>query len=139
MADDVPYTVPRAAHDTLAVPVDFWLNGWQHALTGSEILAYLAIHELRRLEPTGHETTGVRLPGDTRIRSYGLSKDTYENFRFLCEYGLLEAEADFNRRDDGTFEGFSTGTRPMPNRYRLIEGATARPAAQTILAAILHD
>lgn len=132
MVNDVPYTVPRRTDETFALPAAFFLNGWQHALTGSEILAYLALHELRRLDPAGH-AAGVRMGSATRIRCYGLSKDTYEDMGTLCAFGLVEADADPNRRPDGTVEGQSSGEKPMPTRYRLVDGALDRPAVETIL------
>lgn len=139
LPNDRPYTVPRSADAALEVPAGFFLNGWHHALTGSEILAYLALHDLRRLDPAGHDAAGGRLTGGARIRHYGLSKDTYEGFAALCAYGLAEAEADPNRREDGTFEGFNTGSRPMPNRYRLMDEGTRRPAVETVAAVIARQ
>lgn len=136
MANDVPYTVPRTSDATFDVPTDFFLNGWQHALTGSETLAYLALHELRRLDPAGHDAAGVRLTGAARIRSYGMSKDAYEDLRALCAYGLVEADVDPNRRNNGTYEGFGEGARPMPNRYQLVNDGLRRLAIETVLGTI---
>lgn len=133
---DVPYRVPRAQEAALDIPAGFFLKGWCHVLNDSEILAFLMLSELRRIDPRRHDAEGVDIGGAQRIRSFGLSKDTYECLSSLGAFGLVDVERDPQRRDDGTFEGFGDGEVPRRNRYRIVDSGLDASAVTTVEKAL---
>jgi hypothetical protein len=134
-ATPVRYRVPDR-EVTTRVPVSFFLNGWIHALTNSEIAGYLMFRDLARLDPVGHSREGVSIGGVERLQYYGLSKDTYEAYQTLEKFGLLQVDTDPNRRRDGTFENFDPDSPPPRHRFRLTDDGLNQRAVETVLRSL---
>lgn len=86
------YTVPDAGID---IPKEFFTSGWINALSPSEIATWLALRALKSRLPGSHDRRGVFLYAQTRIETFGLKKDTYQDScRMLVRLGLLEDVTD---------------------------------------------
>jgi hypothetical protein len=102
-AASIPYKVPASGEWSFRVPVDFFLQGWLHALTNSEIAVYLMLCHLRDKHPSAHRHRGVYINGGPREDHYGLSRDTYEAHQMLKKFGLIHrASRPMRTLDDGT-------------------------------------
>jgi hypothetical protein len=85
----VDYLVPEAPEPHLSIPVEFYLNGWIHALTHSEIAAWLMFRDLR-FEFSPLDSFGVHISGDGRVDRYCLSRDVWNSHTMLvvCRFSL---------------------------------------------------
>jgi hypothetical protein len=98
------YKVPRSNEHTINVPAAFFLNGWVHALTDSEIITYLFMLLLAQLQPDKNAGEGMEIPAKTWAHAFGKRGRGYEAYRFLYRYGLIQITRDPRRRADGTVE-----------------------------------
>ncbi len=132
----VDYVVPKSTEPVVTVPVAFFLNGWIHALTDSEIAAWLMFRSLNALDTPEQDRPGVHLSGEHRLRYYGLSKDTWESHRTLSLFGLLHVEAAEGRRVDGTVEDYDPRSAPQRHRFWVTDEALQQPALPAVLAGV---
>lgn len=100
----VPYTIPDPADDdVVAVPAEFFLNGWIHTLTNREIALWLMLRaEQSSVPPKVVDEFPLSISGRRRITDYNLSLTVYETNSTLAEYELIAVKPDPNRRPDGT-------------------------------------
>ena len=120
----------------MSVPAEFFLNGWIHALTDSEIAAWLMFRDLSDLQIAEQERPAVHISGDERVGAYCLSRDVRDSHRMLEMLGLLRVLVADNRRDNGTVEDFSQGAELIRHRFWLADGALSQPAVPAVLAAV---
>lgn len=87
------YTVPArhwSATRTIAIPADFFLNGWIQVLNPSEVATWLILRMLSRWAPRKHTKSGVYLYGQARLETFGLLDDAWEDgCQRLREFGLI--------------------------------------------------
>jgi hypothetical protein len=122
-AGAVGYRVPSLSEACLAVPREFFTQGWVHVLTKSEMAAYLMWLQLGALDEQ------VRVGWEIRAGLFGLSREVYDTHQALAAYGLLEVTKPEGRREDGTWEGFARGDIPLLHRVRALpDGLTQNPA-----------
>jgi hypothetical protein len=97
-ADPLQYAVPTAADNPVALPAELITAGWLHLLEDSEIATLMMV-----ACKTGTVVNDGRcaIPGDVRIRHYGLGRDAFEAHRMLRWLGLVDVQS-FGRWDDGT-------------------------------------
>lgn len=118
----------------IAIPADFFLNGWVHVLSPAELVTYLMLRDLCRRHGTNR---GVFICGKPREQFYGLRRDVYESHRLLSLYGLIEKVENKNRRRNGTVRSFKTEDNPLePHRFRLLPDALKRDAFSTVTQAL---
>jgi hypothetical protein len=111
----VPYTVPDVGDDVVAVPIQFFLNGWVYVLEDAEIATYLMYRRL-----CAHFHPGpAHVSAAVRKGVYGITQAAWEMHWVLEESGILLVEADERRRADGTFDGHSAGAVPRRHRFTL--------------------
>lgn len=120
----VPYTLPDATRDVLAVPIDFFLRGWVYVLEDAEIATYLMY---RRLCAQSHPIP-AHISAAARKAVYGITQAAWETHWVLNEAGLLIVEPDEHRRADGTFDGQSAGAVPRRHRFTLSDAGLASDA-----------
>jgi hypothetical protein len=132
----LPYRVPGAQDPVIALPIDFFLQGWVYVLSKSEIALYLMLRHLRGAVGAGAEDTWVHIYGEDRLRRYGVGKDAYKGWWLLEHAGLIDVEVDPGRRGDGTVVDFDPSDPPAPHRFRLRDDGLAKPAGAAVLAAI---
>ncbi len=132
----VEYVVPKSTEPVVTVPTAFFQNGWIHALTDSEIAAWLMFRNLSSLDTPEQDRPGVHLSGDHRLRHYGLSKDTWESHRTLSLFGLLHVESAKGRRADGTVEDYDPYSPPKRHRFWVTDEALQQPALPAVLAGV---
>lgn len=135
----VEYVVPRPTEPVVIVPAAFFLNGWIHALTDSEIAAWLMFRDLSALDTPEQDRAGVHLSGDDRHRYYVLSKDTWEKHRMLSLFGLLHVESAEGRRADGTVEDYDSDSPPRRHRFWVTDEALQQPALPAVLAGVAAE
>lgn len=115
---ETAYSYPGEAEECIAVPVEFFINGWVHVLTDNEIIAYLFV--LGAAQNAGGTGGGVLLTsenwslanGDGPGRRAGLVAQ-----RELERFGLIDVTRPEARRADGTVE-----TAALPKGTRLPVG-----------------
>ncbi|MFD9081653.1 hypothetical protein [Streptomyces erythrochromogenes] len=141
------YTVPAdhwAAGATVGIPSAFFLNGWVQVLSPSEVATWLALRLLSKWAPRAHTTSGVYLYGETRMDTFGLRRDAWEDgCQRLREFGLIrfaqsvpdEGEGD---AETSTAEGWLlnfTEPRPReryePYRYQVTDQGLEQEAIKT--------
>lgn len=127
------YEVPGPREKTLDVPVGFFLNGWIHALTDSEIATWLMFRDLQvEHGPGGPDGDGLHLSGQERLKFYGLSKDAWESHRMLGHFGLMTADWADGRREDGTYEDYDSNAAPPRHRFHLDDTPLQLPGLSTV-------
>ncbi|MEU4161703.1 hypothetical protein [Actinoplanes sp. NPDC026670] len=126
---------PRTA-SLVRLPAGLFLNGWIHVLEDSELAMVLMVALLHAKYGSGRP---VYVDGDTRLRHYGLSRDTYMTHATLERFGLLEVEPD-EARDflrPGKVTGYKDGDPPPKlHRFRLLPDGFEQPAATTVIEAL---
>lgn len=132
----VEYLVPRPTEPVVSVPSIFFLNGWIHTLTDSEIAAWLMFRDFSAMDVPEDQRAGVHLSGDDRVRYYVLSKDTWENHRMLTRFGLIRVEPAAGRRADGTVEDYDRNEPPLRHRFWVTDVALQQQALPAVLAGV---
>ncbi|WP_327640040.1 hypothetical protein OHB24_17175 [Kribbella sp. NBC_00482] len=97
-ADPLQYAVPTAADNPATLPVELVTAGWLHLLEDSELATLLMV---ACNTGTVANDGSCAIPGDVRIRHYGLGRDAFEAHRMLRWLGLAEVQS-FGRWDDGS-------------------------------------
>ncbi|WP_191089805.1 hypothetical protein [Nesterenkonia ebinurensis] len=97
----VEYTVPRRREKIFKMPSGFVLKGWIHLLEDSEIAVLL----MAACHSGGWPEDGLwAIPGDVRLRHYGIHRDRYSVARKTLEWlGLLNVD-EVNRFRSGRAE-----------------------------------
>ncbi len=141
--DPIPYRIPDPMSErVLRIPVDFWLQGWVHLMTDSEIGAWLMFRDAMSapdLYPPRAADGGFYVTGDFRIRHYCLTKETWNAYRMLERFGLLRVERAEGRRADGTYEDFSPThdrDKPPAHRFWVTDEGLGQVAAHAVPAAV---
>ncbi len=136
------YTPPKVRRTpTLTIPIEFFINGWVHALTSREIANWLMYRDLRtQLDPPKPSEDGsvpcdLRIAPRARLIDYDLTRATWDTHRNLEAFGLLDVWTDPRRRHNGTTD---EGKWAQPHRFRLIDEGLDAPGLETV-EAILKD
>jgi hypothetical protein len=130
---NIPYIIPKSDKDSFIVPLSLFTEGWIHVLEDSEIAFILMIASLRF---DSLETVAV--PGDIRLREFGLGRDSYEAHVMLNRLKLLEVWADRSRFPDGTVSGYSGPGSTLAHRFKLLQNGFRKPAHKTALSILDH-
>jgi hypothetical protein len=124
-ADPLQYAVPTATDHPVALPAELITSGWLHLLEDSEIATLLMV---ACKTGTVVNDGSCAIPGDVRIKHYGLGRDAFDAHKMLRWLGLVDVQS-FGRWDDGTHvEHYG---KEQPRLYRITlrpEGFKADPA-----------
>lgn len=126
-----PYVVPTDDEQALDLPIEFFTNGWIHALTDREIVGYLML--LSKASP-GIDLN-IMVPAKERVRHYGLGPDAYKQLQLLEDFGLVSYEADPNRGDVGVFDFKKVG-QGLPHAWSIKRDGLAEVAIDVVEAAL---
>jgi hypothetical protein len=130
---NTPYTIPKSDKESFTVPLSIFTEGWIHVLEDSELAFILMIASLRF---DSLETVAV--PGDIRIREFGLGRDSYEAHVMLNRLELLEVWTDRSRFPDGKVSGYSGPGSALAHRFKLLRYRFDNPALETALSILDH-
>jgi hypothetical protein len=121
--DPQPWKQP-GKDQVVAIPIDFFLMGWVHVLTDSEIAAWLMFRDYGQIG-TKESSDSFTLFADDRLSWYDQSKDVWDTHGMLGRMGLMTAETSpyqpgsggaGSRRDGTVFgsptKGFTRGHSP---------------------------
>lgn len=133
----VPYQPPAGTETALQIPVDFWLQGWVHVLTDSEVAAWLMFRNAQATLPSSDGKIVVH--GDMRLRLYGLSKEVWNSYRLLERFGLLGVDRPTGRRRDGTWQDFDKNEPPVPHLFWPTDEGLAKPAVHAVKAGLAAE
>ncbi|HEY3514613.1 MAG TPA: hypothetical protein VGL36_35865 [Kribbella sp.] len=97
-ADPLQYAVPTAADNPVALPAELITSGWLHLLEDSEIATLLMV---ACKTGTVVNDGSCAIPGDVRVKHYGLGRDAFEAHKMLRWLGLVDV-ASYGRWVDGT-------------------------------------
>ncbi|MFI7114787.1 hypothetical protein ACIBK9_51340 [Nonomuraea sp. NPDC050227] len=134
--DSVPYVVPRAGETQFGLPYGLFENGWIHILEDAELLSLLSLAHHREVNLLSEETW-IKIESAERLHNYGLGRDAYQSHQILQRFGLLEVDADPDRRRDGTLP-----VRPryaangLLHRFQIVEDGFDEPAVEVAVAAL---
>lgn len=139
----VAYRAPRQNEHTIDVPAAFFLSGWVHALTDSEIITYLYMLHSAQKNPEQNVGNGMELTASDWAHAFGKKRDRigrgYEAYRHLFRYGLIFIEIDPRRRADGTVDGFNEREGPYigttPHRFKVDLARLERSAVLVVAKA----
>ncbi|MGW3007437.1 hypothetical protein ACWC9R_01155 [Streptomyces sp. NPDC001219] len=124
------YRVPRADEAPLELPAHFFTRGWVHVLTKSEIAAYLMWRQL------GADSSYVMASWQERAGMFGLSRDVYDTHQALEAFGLIKVFRPKERRNNGTWRGYYSGTQPFSHRIRVLPSGLSAPAHDVVEKAL---
>lgn len=134
-ADPVPYTVPPAKEDHFALPAALFLNGWIHVLEDTELTFLMML--IHWQQKTGMPL--VKIPSDIRVLHYGIGRDAYEAHQLLARFGLIELDADPDRRSDGTVVNHKgTAWNPL-DQFRIITSGLENSAVEVTIKGIRQE
>lgn len=139
-AGNIYYEAPQTNESTIDVPVLFFLNGWVHALTDNEIIAYLfLLHQAKTRPEENSSSGGMLLPALAWTHAFE-SDRAHEAYRFLSRFGLVRFTRDINRRADGTVVGLKEGLEDdvviEPHRFWVDLTALAKPALPAVVSGL---
>jgi hypothetical protein len=109
-ADPLPYTVPKNNEDFFTLPAGFVTNGWLNVLEDSEIAVLLMVgcgrFGLGLLRDNFDLEPGeVAIPGEARLRLYGIHRDPFSAARKTLEwFGLIRVREVARHHEDGRGE-----------------------------------
>lgn len=138
------YAVPtRVAASTVVLPLDFFLRGWNHVLSPSEVAMYLLVRHLSQAYPQKHEEVGVYITGDARERHYGLSRDVYEAHRTLADWGLIQKISSGERWPDGKVKNYQSRINKRewiaPHRFKVVDESRLRKNALKVVRSRIEE
>ncbi|OLM28644.1 hypothetical protein Ae717Ps2_6240 [Pseudonocardia sp. Ae717_Ps2] len=136
------YRPPRQVEDTIAVPAEFWLNGWVHALESNEIIAYFMLLRSWQATPVEQRDAGILMSRISFSLAFGRGRGG-EAYRMLSRYGLVGIDRDPRRRDDGTVrhhnsDDILTTTRTDPHRFHVHDAEALQVSAVSRVEAALR-
>lgn len=105
--DPLPYTIPKDNENILKLPTGFVTNGWLNVLEDSEIAILLMVACNRDGLAVMNDDVDVRpgevaIPGDVRLRHYGIHRDPYSSaLKTLDWFGLLAVREIDRHLSDG--------------------------------------
>ncbi|MEU8143169.1 hypothetical protein [Nonomuraea sp. NPDC048901] len=137
--DPVRYAVPRPGEaDQFGVPYGLFENGWIHILEDTELLLLLSLAHHRDLYAFPEDEGWVKIESRERLQSYGLGRDAYQSHQVLQWFGLLEVDADPDRRTDGTLPvpPAYAATNGLLHRFRIKEKAFGESALEVAVPAL---
>lgn len=129
-AGAVGYRVPREGEAHIKIPVEFFTCGWIHVLTKSEIVAYLMWWQL------GAASSYVIATWQERAGAFGLSREVYDTHQALEAFGLIKVVKPKERRNDGTWLGYSEGSQLYSHRVQILPHGLGRPAHEAVEKAL---
>lgn len=125
------YQIPKTAEkDTFQLPVSIFTQGWVHYLEDTELAFLLMVASL------GAISEEVKIPGETRLRHYGVGRDAYEAHTMLNRLGLLEVRPDPSRYEDGKIQGYSGHSDERLHSFKLLPAGFESPANEAVMTAI---
>lgn len=123
------YRVPRKPESTFSMAREFITNGWIHVLEDSEIALLLMVACGKGAWPDGGL---MAMPSETRLRNYGIHRDSFSAARKTLEwFGLLHVK-EFGRHDDGRAEQVDL----QVHRLGLVAGSFEAPSHQLVVEAL---
>ncbi|MEV0350657.1 hypothetical protein AB0H88_33150 [Nonomuraea sp. NPDC050680] len=130
----IRYRVPDRDETTLKLPIQFFTNGWVHALSPAEMATYLMLRHISQIYPSKHGTDGVFVTEKQRCEVYGIGRDAYESHILLNRYGLVERVKDSARRPDGRIANYQTNKILQPHRFQIASDTVfAQRAVDTVI------
>lgn len=132
-----PYAPPQVTTDTIDIPADFFLNGWVHVLTSSEIAMWIMLRDLAAQERLKHPSHDgwVRISATDRLLQYDLTRSTWDSHHRLADFGLIQVEKDGRRRPNGTVKG-GQAQASVPNFFRLIDQGLTKTGIDVVQNAL---
>ncbi|MBP2456210.1 hypothetical protein [Mycolicibacterium lutetiense] len=127
------YTRPRTASRVVTIPLAFFLNGWVHALSKSEIAMWLMLRDLAQRSDRTHAPDQLHISGRERLLQYDLSRAVWDTHSALEDFGLIVVHKDPNRRANGTT---LDGERAAPHRFELRDEGLAADGLATVLKSL---
>lgn len=135
LSREVAYTWPRPKEPVIRVPVEFFINGWVHALEDNEIITLLyLLHVCDHAKAAGDPNGWVPIPTSCWRWAFGPDRG-YQAHRDLTRFGLVEVERPQDRRADGTVAADDTVPWEA-HRYRVREEVLAVAALQRVRDAL---
>ena len=125
------YSLPRPTDSVVAIPSDFFRQGWVNVLDDSELAAFLMFRHRTQSAAAGE---GVALTGDDRLSRYVQRRSVWDKHQMLADLGLMETVADERRRPDGTVENFAEDGPAAFHRFTMKDEPLAHPALNSGLA-----
>jgi hypothetical protein len=83
------YIQPRSTARVVAIPPEFFLNGWVHALSKSEIAMWLMLRDLSQRSDATSPSDKLHIRGRDRLLQYDLSRAVWDTHARLEEFGLI--------------------------------------------------
>lgn len=138
--DPLPYVVPFKNEHYFTLPVEFVTAGWLHVLEDSEITLLLMTACGRgSLTAVGDDRDiaegEVAIPGDIRLRHYGIHRDPFSSARKTLEWFGLLGVREVGRHEDGRAE--DAGLRL--HRLSLLHDGFQSPALDVVRETIDHQ
>ncbi|MDD7966114.1 hypothetical protein [Actinomycetospora lemnae] len=138
------YRRPKDDEPAIKVPVEFWINGWVHVLSDSEIVTYLYLLARSEQDRRDGGDGEVAVSAEDWEWAFGGDRAGLVAQRHLARFGLIDVERAEGRRSDGTVEGGGAEDAELPftaHRYRLIDDGLRYRAAPKVLRALknAHD
>lgn len=115
----LPYKLPKRELSVFDLPAGFIENGWIHVLQDSEIALILML--CCGAGAFVDQVDGIAIPSETRVRHYGLGRDSFSAALFPLEsLGLLKVNSQ-GRHDDGQVVAYEPdGDLPKLHRLELL-------------------
>lgn len=134
------YKRTQADEEVVHVPVQFWLNGWVHALSSREIGCWLMFRDLlERYGPQGPPKRdgssggGLQICGADRLREYDLTRACWDAHQMLTDFGLMTYFADPNRLESGLVVDFQSRKLDLEaHRFTFTDEGLHNRAVQTV-------
>ncbi|ORW03343.1 MULTISPECIES: hypothetical protein [Mycobacterium] len=125
------YTPPRSTARVVTIPPEFFLNGWVHALSKSEIAMWLMLRDLSQRPDASLPPDKLHIRGRNRLLQYDLSRAVWDTHARLEEFGLIVVHKDPNRRPNGTT---IDGDRAQPHFFELRDAGLRQNGLSTVLS-----
>lgn len=104
LSGEVAYTWPARDEPVIRVPVEFFINGWAHALTDNEIVTFLhLVHVCAKARSDANPEGWVAIPTGGWASTFGGDR-SFEAHRELTRFGLVDVVRPDARRADGTVQ-----------------------------------
>lgn len=132
------YTPPRdlGLGRVVRVPTAFYVNGWIHALSKSEIAMWLMLRDLHERSGTGADAAlpltpdRLHISGRDRLLEYDLSRAVWDTHSSLEQFGLIVVRKDPNRRSNGTT---LDGEFALPHYFELTDDGLKQDGLSTVI------